>query len=114
MGGKKTGAHLRVQSFGTNVLGVRLLGDKRQPEPEEFRVAFPGGSISVTRTTDGDYWAHVVVNHPGATFHDPDSPSGSIADGRVDVLGKHASESSAGDLGNPQAYHAAIRIEVDA
>lgn len=32
----KTGAHLRIESLGTNVLGVKLEGNHKKPEPESL------------------------------------------------------------------------------
>ena len=58
-----TGSHLKIQSFGSHVLGVQLEGNPRKPEPDEFRVMFPGGDVSVVRCTDGSYWAHIRVDH---------------------------------------------------
>ena len=94
------------------VQGVTLRGDRNNPEPAYFRVRFPGGDVDVTRCTDGSYWVHVAVNRPGCGYN-PEAPSGKIIDGRVDVAGMHASESSAGDLSNPGAYHVAVRVAVE-
>lgn len=41
---------------------IVLKGDPSNPESAEHHIIFPGGSISVCRTTDGNYWAHVYVN----------------------------------------------------
>lgn len=110
----KTGAHLKIQQFGDefDVLGVTLRGDPRCPEPDEFRVAFPGGEVSVVRTTDGEYWAHITVNHPeqGLRYKGDGVRDGFVVDGRVDVMGKHATECAVGDLDNPDAYHVALRV----
>lgn len=41
---------------------IELLGDKtRRPEPAQHIIEFPGGAIEVSRTTDGLYWAHIIV-----------------------------------------------------
>jgi hypothetical protein len=42
---------------------IELKGDPRKPESAEHIIKFPGGSISVCRTTDNEYWAHIEVNH---------------------------------------------------
>jgi hypothetical protein len=107
----KTGAHLKIQSMGDNVLGVRLFGNPQQPEPGEFRVCFPGGDLSVTRCTDGTYWAHVRVEHEGHPAEVPDDivPSRIVA-ARLDLLDKHTSEANVGDFNNPNLYHVAFRI----
>ena len=41
---------------------ITLLGDKRKPESAEHIIEFPGGAIEVARTSDGNYWAHIIVN----------------------------------------------------
>ena len=42
---------------------IQVFGDKsRKLEPEHHRIEFPGGYISVDRTTDGRYWAHISIN----------------------------------------------------
>ena len=41
---------------------VRIFGDPvRKLEPEHHRIEFPGGTISVDRTSDGLYWAHIAI-----------------------------------------------------
>jgi deferrochelatase/peroxidase EfeB len=72
----KTGKHLKVIAFGTDALGVELLGNPQQPEPATFLLKFPGGEVEVSRTTDGDYWVHVLANQP-------DLSDGHRADGRA-------------------------------
>lgn len=42
---------------------VELLGDKtRRAEVAEHIIEFPGGAIEVARTSDGNYWAHIIIN----------------------------------------------------
>ncbi len=42
---------------------VELLGDKqKKPEPAQHIIEFPGGAIEVSRTSDGNYWAHIIIN----------------------------------------------------
>ncbi len=48
-------------------------GDKRHPEPTYGIIKFPGGHVEVSRTTDGQYWAHVSVDD-----------NGRITDSRID------------------------------
>lgn len=46
---------------------IELLGDKhKRPEPAQHIIEFPGGAIEVSRTSDGNYWAHIIVNHDWA------------------------------------------------
>lgn len=42
---------------------ILLLGDKhRRPEPAQHAIEFPGGAIELSRTTEGLYWAHILIN----------------------------------------------------
>lgn len=58
----KTGAHLKIESFGSNALGVKLLGNPQKPEPDSFRVEFPGGVVDLERCVDGSYWVHIIAS----------------------------------------------------
>lgn len=42
---------------------IKLTGDKKNTESAEHIIIFPGGSISVARTSTNEYWAHINVNH---------------------------------------------------
>lgn len=95
---------------GTSVATCEVFGDpQRQPEPEELRIYFPGGEVSLVRCMDGSYWAHVTRHEPQ---HDDDErPAGRLVDARIDVRDMHASETDAGDFANPKTYHVAVKIE---
>ena len=95
--------------MGDNVLGVRLEGNPRKPEPDYFRVTFPGGDVDITRTTDNEYWIHVRVNRP-ADGDSPDREMARFVDARLDIQGKHATESDLGDFDHPDLYHVAVRV----
>ena len=42
---------------------VKLYGDKKiKSEPAQHIIEFPGGAIEVSRTSDGEYWAHITIN----------------------------------------------------
>lgn len=42
---------------------IDLFGDKaKRVESAQHIIEFPGGAIEVSRTTDGDYWAHIIMN----------------------------------------------------
>lgn len=41
---------------------IRLLGDRAKPESAQHIIEFPGGAVEVSRTTDGNYWAHIIIN----------------------------------------------------
>lgn len=41
---------------------ISLLGNKKKPESAQHIIEFPGGAVEVSRTEDGRYWAHIIVN----------------------------------------------------
>lgn len=49
--------------MGATAKTIVLKGNPSNPESAEHHIIFPGGSISVCRTSDNKYWAHVKVNH---------------------------------------------------
>jgi hypothetical protein len=67
---------------------IRLLGDKTtRPEPATHIIEFPGGAIELSRTTDGNYWAHIIVNRDFALPDDCDglrAAYGAIVGSRID------------------------------
>jgi len=51
---------------------IELLGDKtKRPEPAQHIIEFPGGAIELSRTSDGNYWAHILVNRDWAVSDVP-------------------------------------------
>lgn len=106
----KTGSHLKIKPMGDKVLGVELKGCKSKPEPIHFRVTFPGGHVDVVRTTGGEYWAHIGVNHRNSSNYDPLRSSGELVDGRMDLTNKSINETDMGDIQNPELYHLAIKV----
>lgn len=67
---------------------IELLGDKtKRPEPAQHIIEFPGGAVEISRTTDGNYWAHIIVNRDWA---DSDMKGlrgaiGEVVGGRIDT-----------------------------
>jgi len=98
--------------MGDKVLGVTLEGNPRKPEPESFRVVFPGGDVDIVRTSDNQYWIHVRVDHEkhGIKAIEDLIPS-RIVDARLDLLGKHTSEVNVGDFNSDMLYHLAVRVK---
>ena len=99
-------------SEGVQVVICRQCGEgwAAKPEPEHFRVVFPGGDVDIVRTTNGEYWVHLAVHKHG----DGSSPHefvGEICDARLDVHGKHASDTDAGDFADENLYHVALRVK---
>lgn len=67
---------------------IELKGDPRHPESAQTIVKFPGGSIEVSRCSNGqDYWAHIEV-HNEAIIDEAvrESAQGLIVDSRVDYV----------------------------
>ena len=59
---------------------VSLKGDKkRKPEPSTHIIEFPGGAVEVSRTGDGNYWAHIMLQHDYAL---------SDCEGRASAIGE--------------------------
>jgi len=54
-------------------------GDIKKPEPSLGAIRFPGGNIEVSRTSDGQYWAHITVRE-----------NSSITSSRIDYDHEHA------------------------
>jgi hypothetical protein len=101
---------LAVRDFGEKAQGVELRGDTRNPEPEHFRVVFPGGDVDIVRCDDGSYWIHVRVDRPEDFGDAGEGPYGRVLSGRVDVDGRHTSDLDPGLLADPGLYHLAVRI----
>ncbi len=77
-----------------------LKGDPAYPEKAQTILEFPGGSIEIARTSEGEYWAHIAV----------DRDAGHITDGRIDVWNDHASLERGKPLMDPDISHIAIKI----
>ena len=57
----------KVEQLGEAPKRIELLGDKtKRPESAQHVIEFPGGAIEVSRTSSGDYWAHIHVNRDWA------------------------------------------------
>lgn len=42
---------------------LQLFGDAtKKVESSTHAIEFPGGAVEISRTTDGKYWVHVIVN----------------------------------------------------
>lgn len=66
---------------------IQLFGDKtKKTESAQHIIEFPGGAIELSRTTEGNYWAHVIVNR-GQVIDDAEgfsSKAGRVIDSRID------------------------------
>jgi hypothetical protein len=67
---------------------IELLGDRiKRPEPATHVIEFPGGAIELSRTSEGFYWAHIIVNRDFALPEDiegMEAAYGQIVDSRID------------------------------
>jgi len=88
---------------------IELKGDPKRPESAEHIIIFPGGSISVCRTSNNEYWAHIEVNKDKILIDEAvrESAFGEIIDSRVDFPGGFVYEIP--DVKG--ATHVAIRIK---
>jgi hypothetical protein len=66
---------------------IQLFGDKtKKLESSEHIIEFPGGAVEVARTSDGNYWAHIIINR-GEVLDDCDglcSKKGTVIGSRID------------------------------
>lgn len=93
---------------------IVLRGNPKNPESAEHIIKFPGGSISVCRTSNNEYWAHIAV-HKGDVIDDlvVESANGALVDARVDYdfgssIGRTQSIPQLQDVN-----HIAVRIAID-
>ena len=90
---------------------ILLKGDKSTLESQEHIIKFPGGSISVCRTSSDEYWAHIEVNRgevlEGDSFRE--SKAGEIVEGRMDYNRPPGQVNKIQDLAELQ--HIAVRIK---
>jgi hypothetical protein len=105
---------LKVVSMGSDVQGVRLEGDRRNPEPIYFRVVLPFGDVDIVRTSDNDYWVHIRVNRPDAGMNVPGvTKHGRVLDACINAHDKSGGEIDASILDDDQLYHLAVKLGPD-
>jgi len=102
---------------------IQVFGDKsKKLEPEHHRIEFPGGSIAVDRTQDGEYWAHIAINRPERADY-PETHIGSkigrVVSSRIDYdYDEYTRRSKCGEPTIPsldhdtKIEHIALRFEV--
>ena len=90
---------------------INLHGNPAKPESAEHIITFPGGSISVCRTSNNEYWAHIAVHH-GQVLDDIPSQSknGEVVGSRIDYDWP-ASPNIVEMADMDQINHIAIRIK---
>lgn len=91
---------------------IILKGNPKYPESAEQIIKFPGGSISVCRTSNNEYWAHIEVNR-GQIISDTvkESKTGKIIKTRLDYNRPPGEIKEIQDLDELQ--HIAVRIKTE-
>lgn len=114
----KTGSHLKIEQMGEKAMGIKLFGNPRKPEPESFRVHFPGGIIDLERCEDNSYWVHVIANEPSRLYDrtagETDEQPARFVDARLHLTDKHSSEVDLGDFNSRTLYDVALRVRLEA
>ena len=92
----------------TDATTILIEGYRGNPEPQSAIIRFPGGNVEVSRTTDGDYWAHVVVEK----FDDEGEPQKfELAATRVDYEREFAKTHGIPDIADADhIQHIAVRF----
>ena len=82
---------------GTEVTDVKiggiteLYGDPaRKPEKPYTIILFPGGSVEISRCTNGSYWIHVATD-----IGVPGGPKAAISEARIDATGRYCEATNA-------------------
>ena len=64
---------------------ICLYGDNKKPESAEHVIKFPGGSISLCRTSNDEYWAHIEVHDKEPIEYGcRETKRGIVVDARID------------------------------
>ena len=72
-------------------------------------IHFPGGSFELSRTSDGDYWAHIALDHPGHMGID-EPYNARVVDARLDLKEGYVSDALDAELRGANFQHVAVRI----
>lgn len=95
--GKSTQFTAKNHAFDDAPARTTLRGDKHaQTEAAQHIIEFPGGAIELTRTTDGDYWAHIIVNRKP-----PFEDGGTRESARGEIINSRIGPTSGGIINVP-------------
>lgn len=61
---------------------IVIRGDRRRPEPTYAIIQFPGGSVEVSRHSEGGYWIHIARQPKRKAWEG--EPAGRIIESRID------------------------------
>ena len=88
---------------------IYMQGDKKkQLEPPEVILHFPGGQVVVTRCTNGEYWVHLELKDLDENTNK--KFVGQIVDARIDCDGLGTTKADLGSLERDDLNHLAIRV----
>jgi len=90
---------------------IILKGNPDNPESAEHNIEFPGGSISVCRTSKNEYWAHIAVNKEFSISESrgKDGAIGEIVGSRLDYEFPHNKTENIPNT--DKLKHLAVRIK---
>lgn len=74
---------------------------------DELYIDFPGGSVSVARTSDGACWAHIARDRAENVG---ERNCGVITGTRIDCEGLDSKSVDKGDIERNDLYHVAVKI----
>lgn len=90
-----------------------LNGDPSDPESAQYIVEFPGGSLEVSRTSNDEYWAHIVV-HKGRILEDTMATrNGTVVDSRVEFVNNGEPLEVLELPDQDRIYHIAVRVKLE-
>ena len=92
---------------------LHMEGNPKRPEAAHGgMIEFPGGNVNVTRTTNGDYWVHILLNKEGRGLFIPEATiEGMVIDARVDSINPVKHLKDVGHLNDPDTDHFAVLIK---
>lgn len=100
---------------GTDNAQVTLFGNPKNPEPGTVTIAFPGGEVEVTRTTNDEYWVHMITHshrdERESKENDRPLKAGKFIEARLDAVGCSVGcLENLGDFAHPKLNHVALRV----
>ncbi len=98
----------KVMQVGRAPKRIELLGEKtKRPESAQHVIEFPGGAIELSRTSKGEYWAHIIINR-GEVIDDADG----LVSAQGQVIGSRVGRTGAGSIDSIEREGAIEQIAV--